>query len=176
MRTPLKIVLVGMPGAGKSTFGKALAMQLNFAFIDLDDAIEKGEKKSIKEIFQNEGEGRFRELETIYLTKVISGVEGFVLSTGGGTPCFNDNMELINKEAVSVYLEVSIEELLKRLSKDQTDKRPLFKGMDSGEIVLKLKNIFAQREQFYLTSKIKLSGDDISTELLISELISFFRN
>ncbi|PRY87887.1 shikimate kinase [Mongoliibacter ruber] len=176
MRTPLKIVLVGMPGSGKSTFGKALAMQLNFAFIDLDEAIEKGESKTIREIFEVEGEGRFRELETLYLTKVISGVEGFVLSTGGGTPCFNDNMELINEQAVSVYLEVSHEELLKRLAKDQASKRPMFAGMDRGEIILKLKNLYAQREYFYRRAKIKLSGDDISTELLISELMSFFRN
>ncbi|TVP53022.1 MAG: shikimate kinase [Mongoliibacter sp.] len=176
MRTPLIIVLVGMPGSGKSTFGKLLARQLNFVFIDLDEAIEAGENKSIKDIFMDHGEGRFRELETAYLKKVLRSAEGFVLSTGGGTPCFNDNMELINERAVSVYLEVSCEELLKRLSKDQTGKRPMFAGMDNGEIILKLKNIFAQREQYYIKSKIKLSGDDISTELLISELMTFFRN
>lgn len=176
MRTPLKIVLVGMPGSGKSTFGKALARQLNFAFVDLDETIENGESKSIREIFESEGEGRFRELETDYLGKVLYGVEGFVLSTGGGTPCFNDNMDLINEKSVSVYLDVTNEELLKRLLKDQAGKRPMFAGMDEGEMILKIKNLLAQREAYYLKAKIKLSGDDISTELLISELMSFFRN
>ncbi|WP_040489760.1 shikimate kinase [Indibacter alkaliphilus] len=176
MRTPLKIVLVGMPGSGKSTFGKQLARQLNFVFWDLDDVIEKGENRKIRDIFYEEGEGKFRELETKHLYKIITGIEGFVLSTGGGTPCFNDNMDLINQESVSVYLDVSMEELLKRLSKDKGGERPMFAGMDKGEIILKLKNLSAQRERYYRQAKIKLSGEDISTELLMSELMTYFRN
>jgi shikimate kinase len=176
MRAPLKIVLVGLPGSGKSTFGKHVATLLNFAFIDLDQLIEEGTGKKISQIFADEGEGKFRELESIYLQKVLDGLEGFVLSTGGGTPCFNDNMELINEKAVSVYLEVSLEEILKRLSKDKLGKRPMFAGLGEGEITLKLKNLLASRESYYLQSKIKLSGDDISTELLLSELMAFFRS
>lgn len=176
MRAPLKIVLVGLPSSGKSTFGKQVATLLNFAFIDLDQLIEEGTGKKISQIFSEEGEGKFRELESIYLQKVLEGPEGFVLSTGGGTPCFNDNMDLINERAVSVYLEVSLEEILKRLSKDKNGKRPMFAGLGEGEITLKLKNLLASRESYYLQSKIKLSGDDISTELLLSELMAFFRS
>ncbi|RPA66811.1 shikimate kinase [Cyclobacteriaceae bacterium YHN15] len=176
MRAPLKIVLVGLPGSGKSTFGKQVATLLNFAFIDLDQLIEEETGKKISQIFSEEGEGKFRELESIYLQKVLDGLEGFVLSTGGGTPCFNDNMELINEKAVSVYLEVSLEEILKRLSKDKLGKRPMFAGLGEGEITLKLKNLLATRESYYLQSKLKLSGDDISTELLLSELMAFFRS
>jgi shikimate kinase len=108
MRTPLKIVLVGMPGSGKSTFGKQLAQQLNFVFVDLDHVIEKETGKSISDIFQQEGEGKFRELESFYLEKCLDGVEGFILATGGGTPCFNDNMDLINKESVSIFFWMSL--------------------------------------------------------------------
>ena len=176
MRAPLKIVLVGLPGSGKSTFGKQVATLLNFAFIDLDQLIEEGTGKKISQIFSEEGEGKFRELESIYLQKVLEGPEGFVLSTGGGTPCFNDNMDLINERAVSVYLEVSLEEILKRLSRDKLGKRPMFAGLGEGEITLKLKNLLASRESYYLQSKIKLGGDDISTELLLSELMAFFRS
>ncbi len=176
MGTPLKIVLVGLPGSGKSTFGKLLAMQLNFVFVDLDHFIEKSTGEKISDIFQNSGEGKFRELETEYLKQVLDGVEGFVLSTGGGTPCFNDNMELINQKAISVYLEVSLSEIQKRLYKDYGIKRPLFAGMDEGEMILKLKNLLAERRSFYDQAKIKLSGEDISTEHLVSELMSFFRN
>lgn len=176
MRAPLKIVLVGLPGAGKSTFGRQLARQLNFTFIDLDHLIEQETGKKISEIFAEEGEGKFRELESLYLSKVLEGIEGFVLSTGGGTPCFNDNMELINEKSVSVYLEVSLEELLRRLSKDQLGKRPMFAGLGQGEVILKLKNLLASRETYYLQAKIKLSGDDLSTEHLMSELMAYFRS
>ncbi|MCL6259348.1 shikimate kinase [Aquiflexum sp. TKW24L] len=176
MKSPLKIALVGMPGSGKSTFGRQIAKELNFGFIDLDHLIEKETGRKIKDIFGSEGEGKFRELETYYLEKTLNGREGIVLSTGGGTPCFNDNMEMINQKGVSVYLDVSLEEINKRLLKDQTGKRPMFAGLDQGEIILKLKNLFLQRESFYLKSKIILSGDDISTEHLMSELMGYFRN
>jgi shikimate kinase len=176
MRTPLKIVLVGMPGSGKSTFGKQLAQQLNFVFVDLDQVIEKETGRSIAEIFQHEGEGKFRDLESYYLEKCLGAVEGFVLATGGGTPCFNDNMDLINKESISIFLDVSLNEIYLRLHKDHSGKRPMFAGLDEGEIILKLKNLLAQRERFYRQAKIKLSGDDISTEHLMSEMMTFFRN
>jgi len=176
MKSPLKIVLVGMPGSGKSTFGRQIAKQLNFPFIDLDQLIEKETNKKIKDIFGLEGEGKFRELETFFLEKILEGNEGFVLSTGGGTPCFNDNMEIINQMGVSVYLDVTLDEINKRLMRDQTGKRPMFAGLDEGEITLKLKNLLLQRESFYLKSKIILSGEDISTEHLMSALMGFFRN
>ncbi|MFD2037691.1 shikimate kinase [Belliella marina] len=176
MRNPLKIVLVGMPGSGKSTFGRKLAKELNFAFIDLDHLIENEEGREIKDIFTNEGEGVFRQLETKYLNIALDNVEGFVLSTGGGTPCFNDNMDLINQKGVSVYLDVPINEIFRRFSMDMAGDRPMFAGLSSGEITLKLKDLLASREQYYDQAKIKLSGEDIPTELLVSELLTFFRN
>lgn len=174
MRTPLKIILLGLPGSGKSTFGRMVARKLNFAFVDLDQVIEAETGKKIREIFQEEGEGKFRELESYHLEKVLNGVEGFVLATGGGTPCFNDNMDLINRNGISVYLDVSLEEIFRRLHKDEGGKRPLFAGLDEGEMILKLKNLLADREYYYNQAKIKLSGDDVSTEHLISELIGYF--
>jgi shikimate kinase len=138
--------------------------------------IERESGKKIKDIFSLEGEGKFRELETFYLEKSLDKLEGIVLSTGGGTPCFNDNMDLINNRGISVYLDVTLEEINKRLLKDQTGKRPMFSGLDQGEIILKLKNLLLQREAFYLKSKIKLSGEDVSTEHLMSELMGYFRS
>lgn len=176
MRPPLKIVLVGMPGSGKSTFGRMLARELNFVFIDLDHLIEKEEGRLIKDIFEEEGEGKFRELETYYLNQALDNVEGFVLSTGGGTPCFNDNMDSINGKGISVFLDVPLVELQRRLTKDSASQRPLFFGMNTGEITLKLKDLIAIRGSYYDQAKIKLSGDDPSTELLMSELMNFFKS
>ena len=168
MKQPVKIVLVGLPGSGKSTFGRKLAKQLTFEFIDLDHLIEKETHQKIPQIFQSVGEGGFREMETFHLKEVLNKDTGLVLSTGGGTPCFNDNMDLINKRAVSVYLDVALTELHSRLRTDSTGKRPMFAGLDEAEMILKLKNLFTQRISFYDQAKIKLSGEDISTELLIS--------
>lgn len=176
MSIPVKIVLVGLPGSGKSTLGKILANQLNFEYFDLDLYIEKQSGKKIRDIFLEEGEGVFRELETAHLQEILKRSEGFVLSTGGGTPCYNDNMDYINQNSISVYLEVSLSEILNRLHNDELTKRPLFSGLDEGEIILKLKNLLAERGAYYNQAKIKLSGEDISTEHLTSELMNFFKN
>lgn len=173
MRHPLKIVLVGMPGSGKSTFGRKIARKLSFVFIDLDHLIEKEEGRAIKDIFSEEGEGKFRELETLYLNRALDNVEGFVLSTGGGTPCFNDNMNLLNDKGISVYLDVPLKELQRRLTTDSVNQRPLFVGMNTAQITLELKNMMAIRGYYYEKAKIKLSGDNLSTELLMAELLNF---
>ncbi len=165
-----------MPGSGKSTFGRVLARELNFVFIDLDYLVEKEERRLIKEIFSEDGEGKFRELETKYLQQALDNIEGFVLSTGGGTPCFNDNMDSINEKAVSVFLDVPVESLHRRLTKDSASQRPLFLGMSAGEITLKLKDLLAVRGAYYDQAKIKLNGDDPSIELLISELMTLIKS
>lgn len=174
-RPTLKIVLVGLPGSGKSTFGKKLAMDLNFAFIDLDEYVEAKEGKSIPNIFYEHGEGAFRNLETKYLNETLDLIEGFVLSTGGGTPCFNDNMELINTKSISVFLDIPIETIHKRLLHSEGD-RPLFNGLDSTELKTKLEDLAQIRTPYYNQAKIKLSGEEISTELVLSELLGFFKS
>ncbi|MBD8490363.1 shikimate kinase [Echinicola sp. CAU 1574] len=171
-----KIVLIGMPGCGKSTLGKQVAKQLNFDFYDLDEEIVKTEGLEIPKIFLNKGEGYFRNLETKVLQDLLSIDRSFVLSTGGGAPCFNDNMDLINDSGISVFLDVNLDQILQRLTKNEVEKRPMFQGLDTGEIILKLQNLLAERGVFYDKAKIKLSGDDISTEHLISELMSYFKS
>lgn len=165
-----------MPGSGKSTMGKELAGQLGFPFYDLDDLIEEKEGMSIADIFYEKGEGYFRELETRVLEENLRGEDAFILATGGGAPCFHDNMEKINQFAISIFLDVPLPQILARLTRGEIELRPLFHGLDTGEITVKLKNFYASRLQYYNQSKIKLSGEDISTELLMSELLSFFKN
>src|SRR5437660_384427 len=103
----MKIFLMGYMGSGKSAVGKCLAKKLNFYFIDFDDYVEKEAGKSVSEIFSNGGEKKFRELENKYLKKLLH-INNAVVSLGGGTPCFYNNMELIKKNGISVYFEMKV--------------------------------------------------------------------
>jgi len=97
-----KIFLIGMPASAKTTLGEKLAAHLQIPFIDLDDVIVKAAGKSIKEVFEQEGEDHFRELEHDALHQSINAHPGFIMATGGGTPCFFDNMKVM-KKAGTVY-------------------------------------------------------------------------
>ena len=128
----MKVFLIGYMGSGKSTIGKKLAEKLKLNFIDLDGFIETESRKTISEIFESEGEEKFRSLEQKYLAEIIK-KDNAVISLGGGTPCFHDNMELINKNGISVYIEMSVDTLVKRLIKARK-KRPLIQGMNEVDL------------------------------------------
>lgn len=176
MNKNLKVVLVGLPGSGKSTFGRQLAQELGFPFLDLDQQIEEKYLKKIPEIFSIYGEGKFREWETETLSGLLDRDSSFILASGGGAPCFNDNMELINSKSISVYLDVPLESISQRLQASKVQNRPMFLGLDQGEIILKLKSLLVSREYFYNQAKIKLSGEDFSAELLMYELINLLKS
>ncbi|MCC5936023.1 MAG: shikimate kinase [Lunatimonas sp.] len=175
MMSGRKLVLVGMPGSGKSTLGRRVARLLQCSFFDLDHEIESKEGRKIPEIFSTGGEDYFREVETKVLSELLGRTDSFVLSTGGGAPCFNDNMSLINDQAVSIYLEVPMSALLARLVGGQVSKRPLFAGLTVEQINQKLQQMHALRSPFYEEAKIKLSGQDISAEQLVSEWLGFLK-
>lgn len=170
-----KIVLIGMPGSGKTTLGRELANRLGFRFYDLDHLIESQAGTRISTIFSEKGEAYFRQIESQILLKTLQKDESFVLSTGGGAPCFNENMDVINKYALSVYLDVPLGQLLLRLTRGQVNKRPLFYGLETGEITLKLKSMYELRHPYYEMAKIKLSGEDISAELVIGEWMGLLK-
>jgi len=172
MNKQLKVVLVGLPGSGKSTFGRQLAKEMGFPFLDLDQLIEERYQLKISEIFSMHGEGTFREWESLVLQDTLKQDRAYILASGGGTPCFNDNMDLINAQAISVYLDVPLGSISRRLQTSKAQQRPLFQGLDQGELTLKLKSLLVSREYFYSQAKIKLSGEDCSAELLLVELIS----
>jgi len=172
MNKQLKVVLVGLPGSGKSTFGRQLAKEMGFPFLDLDQLIEERYQLKISDIFSIHGEGTFREWESLVLQDTLKQDRAYILASGGGTPCFNDNMDLINSQGISVYLDVPLGSISRRLQTSKAQQRPLFQGLDQGEITLKLKSLLVTREYFYNQAKIKLSGEDFSAELLLVELIS----
>lgn len=176
MKKHIKVVLVGLPGSGKSTFGKYLAQLLKLPYYDLDQLIEEQIEMKISDIFIRFGESKFRSFESETLSWVLQKNESFVLATGGGCPCFNENMELINNKGVSVYLDVPLEQISNRLGGSKIQNRPMFQGLNSVEMLYKLKSLLRLRAHFYEQSKIKLSGENFSAELLVSELISLFKN
>ncbi|MGM0581081.1 MAG: shikimate kinase [Bacteroidota bacterium] len=155
----MRYFLMGLPGSGKSHWGKIWANNIKVLYFDLDDVIETNEGFSIKEIFNNEGEKHFRNLETFYLNKLIRNYESFVLSTGGGTPCFNDNMGIMNKKGITLFLNPPIEETTKRIWKPNSgNKRPMFSDCQSIEEVQEILNkLYKDRIPFYQKAQNELN-------------------
>ena len=128
------ITLMGYMGSGKTTFGKQLARKLSYHFFDLDAEIEKNEGLSISEIFSEKGEAYFRETESKILTNLLRNKNDVVLSLGGGTPCFFNNLDLIKKQSLSVYIKLPVKTLAQRLQQSNKNKRPLISGLNSKEL------------------------------------------
>ncbi len=120
----MKIVLLGYMASGKSAVGKILAKKMNLQFIDLDDFIEEKEQQSISNIFKTKGEIYFRQVEAVCLQELLNLSKKCIISVGGGTPCYGNNLELIKEKAISFYLKASINTIFERL-KHETSQRPL---------------------------------------------------
>lgn len=145
---PTKIFLIGLPGSGKSTLGKRLAALIGYTYIDLDELIEKNENMSVGTIFANHGEDHFRMLEHFCLKDAIDRSTKFVMATGGGTPCFNDNISLINKAGKSIFLNTSTDKIVDRLVKGGNN-RPMFQGQNRNDIDTTVKSLLNSRIKFY---------------------------
>ena len=160
----LKVFLVGMPSCGKSTLGKIVSKKTNLKMIDLDEEIAKLENQSIKKIFELKGESYFREIENKILNEIIKKNKSFIMATGGGTPCFKNNIDLINKSGVSIYIYTSIDKLEKRLT--DNNNRPLIKT----DFIKKdfLNKLYNKRKVYYEKSKFILSEKKNQVEEIIS--------
>jgi shikimate kinase len=143
----MKIFLIGLSGSGKTTLGKPLAEELHLPFVDMDWEIEKRENKSIREIFSQQGEDHFRQIEAEVLREWASSQQDFVMGTGGGAPCFYNGMNIINQSGLSIFLDVPIEELKIRLAA-ATD-RPLLNTGDELEKENKLRLLREARLPIY---------------------------
>jgi shikimate kinase len=156
-------------GSGKSSLGKELAHKLGLAFADLDGLIEEKEGKKISEIFETDGEKRFREIEHDCLISTLQ-LNNVIISTGGGTPCFFDNMEMINAKGISIYIKYNSGILVSRLDANK-DKRPLIKHCKNREeLELFVKDLLEKREKYYLQSKLILEGKDINSKKIIEAM------
>ena len=132
--------MIGLPGSGKTTMGLDLAVHLGLQFVDLDQEIEKASKSSISEIFEEKGEAYFRQLEKYHLEKVTTELDSFVMATGGGTPCFFNNLELMQKAGTTIFINTPIQKIQGRLQKDTS--RPLMKSNS-------LEQLLEQRKEWY---------------------------
>jgi len=165
----MKLVLLGYMGCGKSTIGKLLASAMSLKFVDLDAYIENKEEATIKEIFETKGEIYFRKIETSYLKELMNDIEHDVISLGGGTPCFGENMDIINLNSTSVYLRATIPTLFTRLKKEQAT-RPLIQtiGLDQLEEFIG-KHLF-ERGFFYNRAEKIITVDRKSIDEIVSEV------
>src|SRR6267142_4398766 len=166
----MKIFLLGLPGSGKTTLGKALSIALRLPFVDLDSEIERREGKKITEIFAEKGEAYFRELESNELREGCTATAEFVMATGGGTPCFFDNLEWINRAGKSIFLDVPPSEIVRRMKGTSQLKRPLLRKLPVEEIREKIERMRSERIHFYEKALITLSGELITAEEVMKEL------
>jgi shikimate kinase len=150
----MKIFLIGMPYSGKSTLGRQLANELNVPFVDQDHEIETREGKSIPEIFSQEGEDHFRIVESTVLKEWAASSESFVMGTGGGAPCFHQGIDIINQAGISIFLDVSIEELVSRVG--SKSDRPLLNTSDQEALTEKLTRLYSNRIEIYRKARLNL--------------------
>ena len=146
-----RIFIIGYMGAGKTTVGKALAKELNIEFYDLDWYIEARMRKTVKQIFDEQGEEGFRRIEKNMLHEVGE-FENVIVSCGGGTPCFFDNMEFMNQQGETVYLKATPEVLYGHLKMGKT-VRPLLLNKTPEEVQVFIKEQLQKRESFYKKAK-----------------------
>lgn len=167
------VVIVGFPGAGKTTIGKKLAVRLGLSFVDLDAAIEEKYHTTIPHLFEKYGEFVFRKCEQQMLTELLQ-QQDLLIATGGGAPCFEDAMDRINANAVSVYLQLSEKSLVLRLMNSKK-RRPLVQAHDEMYVAKYVQEQLAGRSPFYQKATITLKGEDFDFDqaaALISEAVS----
>lgn len=166
------IFIVGYMASGKTTFGKALARRLNIRHIDLDFYIEQRFHCSVKDIFANKGEAEFRRIESNLLREVGEFCD-VVISCGGGTPCFGDNMDYMNDRGITVCLKAADDVIANRIIQ-AGDKRPLMAGKSRDEILDTIRMHMASRLPFYEKARIIFSGDELESKSQIDHTVNSF--
>lgn len=161
----MRIFLIGFMGCGKTTIGRTLASALKLTFIDLDTFLEERYFRTIPQIFAEEGEDGFRLKERKVLEEV-SAFDDVIVATGGGAPCFFDNMELMNNSGFCVFLDVDIDSLVSRLIHARTE-RPLIKGKSPKELRVYIEGLMEKRRPFYEKARYILKGAEIFPDQLI---------
>lgn len=164
------VVIVGFPGAGKTTLGKTLAERLGLSFVDLDTRVEENYHISVPHLFQKYGESAFRECEYAMLTECLAQSD-VLIATGGGAPCFKDAMSRINGAAVSIYLKLTEEELFQRL-RSSRKVRPLLQSLDDAGLRAYIHWTLQEREPYYRQAVLTVTTDELEMEDLVNKIVS----
>ena len=165
----IRIFLIGYMGAGKTTLGKAFAREMGLTFVDLDWYIEERFHKSIRQLFTERGEDGFRELEKRMLHEAAE-FEDVVISTGGGTPCFLDNMEYMNTMGDTIFLDVDIKVLFRRL-KVAKQQRPLLVQKTDEELMAFIAENLQKRLPFYTKARYTFNGEKLEDRRQIQQSV-----
>lgn len=166
------LFIIGYMACGKTTFGRALARAAGRDFIDLDFYIEQRFRMPISQIFAQKGEEEFRCMESAMLREAGE-FENVVVACGGGTPCFNGNMEYMNARGVTVWLEASVDKMVRRLVANNS-RRPLMAGKKEHEICEEVTRGLAERKRYYSQALVRFSGECLEDRRQIDEAVSAF--
>ena len=164
------IFICGFMGCGKTTQGKKLAKLMGYFFIDLDEYIANKFDKNITDLFQEIGETEFRMIETNALNECITDNQKTIIATGGGTPCFDNNMDLMKQSGKVIYLKMTAIDLFARLFNAKGD-RPLIKDKDDEDMLLYIENLLKTREVFYNEADLVSDGTVFGVEVLKDDIL-----
>ncbi len=153
------IFLIGFMGSGKSTLGKRLARKIDYRFIDMDQYLEEKEGMKVSEIFKQKGEMYFRDMEKVFL-ETLETNDNVVIATGGGAPCWGQNMDIMNRKGVTVYLKMSPGSLAIRLEKSH-NIRPLIEGLNPDLLRDYIEQKLHEREPFYNKAQCIVRGENV---------------
>jgi shikimate kinase len=165
----MKIFLIGFMGCGKTHWGKLLSAKLNMPFFDLDEKIAEHESRSIADIFKKEGEEYFRLLEKDVLHILTESHDSFVMATGGGTPCFYNNIDYLKKQGTVVWINCSTECLYQRLVKEKAE-RPLISNIADDELKSYIVKKYSGRKIYYQQANVILPEEIISLENMVNKI------
>lgn len=172
MKEGQNIFLCGFMGCGKTTHGRKMAKLLNMPFVDLDKFIEMKTQMTIQHIFDSEGEDAFRQMETQYLNEIIEQQENHLIALGGGTVCFNNNIDLVKNNGLLVYIEMPVKALVERLGRSK-QKRPLIKKLTSEQLETFIEEKLEIRNTFYKQAHISVDGVNLNYTKLKDQLLEF---
>ncbi|MBS1753266.1 MAG: shikimate kinase [Ferruginibacter sp.] len=169
-----KIFLVGFMGSGKTFWGRKWSQQYKLPFFDLDEEIEKAEKKTIAEIFEKDGEEFFRKME-LHTLKSFSAMDNCIIACGGGTPCFADNMQWMNENGKTVYLKASPQNIYQKLINEK-DKRPLVKNLTGPKLLSFIEEKLQERELYYRQAYVILQVDEMGEDFVPGFIADYYQN
>ena len=168
----MKLFLIGYMGCGKSSLGKKLAKRADYEFVDMDSIIEQREGAPVADIFHYAGEEYFRKTERAIIEEIGDAVGNYIVSTGGGVPTWEDNMERMNAIGSTAYLRRTAQQIASRLSPHGRQKRPKLRGLNDEELVEFMTKNMAEREPFYSKATHIIECASYSDEEIIEIILS----